>query len=105
MSARKSQVCTDKNIACYLSKTAITSHNRTRQAKTRIAQKIRCLQYKVRRKAGYLQAFAGKVHPLQMPAFSLTLYSTCPTLYGTCLTFGHTKISYFLAFLTKLELI
>ncbi|MBE9163981.1 hypothetical protein [Tychonema sp. LEGE 06208] len=49
MSARKSPVCTDKNIACYLSRTAITSHNQLQQAKAETAQKVRQVLYKFRR--------------------------------------------------------
>jgi len=86
LSARKSPVCTDKNIACYLSRTAITSHNQLQQAKAGTAQKFRQVLYKVRRKAGYFRVNIGKVQSLQMPAFSLTLYSKPLTLYCKRLT-------------------
>jgi len=86
--------------------------NQPQQAKERTAQKSSNLTEKVRRKAGYLQVNTGKVQPLQIPAFRLTLYCKCLTLYCkcltlycTCLTLADATISYFLAFLTKTELI
>ena len=41
--------------------------------------------------AGYFQVNTGKVHPLQIPAFRLTLYCKPLTLYCKPLTLGHTK--------------
>jgi hypothetical protein len=46
------------------------SHNQTQQAKAVLAQKSSNLTEKVRRKAGYFQVNAGKVHPLQIPALA-----------------------------------
>jgi len=43
--------------------------------------------------AGYFPVNTGKVHPLQIPAFRLTLYCKRLTLYCTCLTLADATIS------------
>ncbi|MEG4917484.1 hypothetical protein QUB12_30930 [Microcoleus sp. B7-D4] len=43
--------------------------------------------------AGYFPVNTGKMQPLQIPAFRLTLYCKRLILYCTCLTLGRTKIS------------
>jgi hypothetical protein len=55
--------------------------------------------------AGYFRVNTGRVQPLQMPVISLILYCKRLTLYCKCLILTLTTISYFLAFLTKSELI
>jgi len=59
---------------------------------------------KIQAFAGYFRVNTGRVQFLQMPVSSLILYCKYLTLYCKCLTLGRTKISYFLAFLTKSEL-
>jgi nitrite reductase/ring-hydroxylating ferredoxin subunit len=81
------------------------SENQPQQVKAVLAQKSSKRTVKCRRKAGHFRVNTGKMQSLQMPAFSLTLYSKPLILYCKRLTFGHTKISYFLAFLTTNELI
>ncbi len=60
---------------------------------------------KIQAFAGYFQVNTGRVQPLQMPVISLILYCKRLTLYCKCLILTLTTISYFLAFLTKSELI
>jgi hypothetical protein len=88
---------------CLLPK--LNSQNQPQQAKARTAQKSSNLTEKFRWQAGYFRVNTGRVQPLQMPVISLILYCKRLTLYCKCLTLGHTKISYFLAFLTKSGLI
>jgi hypothetical protein len=71
----------------------LNSHNQSQQVKARTAQKSSNLTEKVRRKAGYFPVNTGKVQPLQIPAFRLTLYGPCLTLYGPCLTLADATIS------------
>ena len=63
MSARKSQVCTDKNIACYRERTAITSLNKSRHEQHKKAGDCRRLQPF----AGDFWVNTGRVQPLQIP--------------------------------------
>jgi hypothetical protein len=55
--------------------------------------------------AGYFRKKTGMVQSRLVPAFSLILYSKPLTYYSKNLTLADTKISSFLAFLTKLKLI
>jgi hypothetical protein len=68
------------------------SQNQPQQAKARTAQKSSHLTEKFRRKAGHFRIKAGKVQFLQMPVFSLILYSKYLTLYCKCLTLALHKI-------------
>ena len=61
------------------------SHNQPQQAKAVLAQKSSKRTVKCRRKAGYFRVKTGRVQFLQMPAFSLILYSNYLTLYCKCL--------------------
>jgi len=54
------------------------SHNQPQQAKAVLAQKSSKRTVKCRRKAGYVRVKTGRVHPLQIPAFRLTLYCFPP---------------------------
>jgi hypothetical protein len=45
--------------------------------------------------AGYFRVNTGRVQFLQMPAFSLILYSQCLSLYCKCLTLANATNSFF----------
>jgi hypothetical protein len=86
-SARISQVCDHKTIACYRERTAITSPNgkgNEQHKKAAIWQEI----------ADVCRIFSGKYRYLQGLHFTciyLILYSKRLILYCKCLTLGHTK--------------
>jgi hypothetical protein len=61
---------------------------------------------KCRRKAGYFQVNTGKMQPLQIPAFRLTLYCFPPDFILQIPDFSAPQqLANFLPFLTKSELI
>ena len=95
------QVLYGQNHCLLLTK---NSHNQSQQVKARTAQKSSNLAGNCRWQAGYFQVNTGKVQPLQIPVPHWFCTAFRLILYCKCLTLGHTKISYFLAFLTTSEL-